>query len=195
MLVTTPGLSEFISGVILFDETVRQRMSHGIPMSIPKVLVEQGIIPGIKVDKGTASLTNFPGERLTQGLDGLRERLAEYRELGAGFTKWRAVITIGEHLPTRTCIKANANALALFAAEAFVTSHGLLTLGGLACLITGGVMLVDSPAGFLRVSLWVLIPIALATAAITASSVCRGRPGTISGYAMINMCAPVVSTT
>lgn len=116
MLVTTPGLSEFISGVILFDETIRRRMSHGIPITVPKVLAEQGIIPGIKVDKGTASLANFPGEKITQGLDGLRERLGEYRELGARFTKWRAVITIGECLPTRTCIEANANALALFAA-------------------------------------------------------------------------------
>ncbi len=116
MLITTPGLSEFISGVILFDETVRQRMSHGIPITIPKVLTEQGIIPGIKVDKGTASLANFPGEKITQGLDGLRERLVEYRELGARFTKWRAVITIGESLPTRTCIETNANALGLFAA-------------------------------------------------------------------------------
>ena len=116
MLATTPGLSEFISGVILFDETVRQRMAHGIPITIPKVLAEQGIIPGIKVDKGTASLANFPGEKITQGLDGLRDRLTEYRELGARFTKWRAVIAIGEHLPTRACIDANANALALFAA-------------------------------------------------------------------------------
>jgi fructose-bisphosphate aldolase class I len=116
ILVTTPGLSKFISGVILFDETVRQRMSHGIPITIPKVLAEQGIIPGIKVDKGTASLANFPGEKITEGLDGLRERLAEYRELGARFTKWRAVIAIGERLPTRTCIEANAKALAIFAA-------------------------------------------------------------------------------
>lgn len=115
MLLTTRGLSEFISGVILFDETIRQRMSHGIPITIPKVLAQQGIIPGIKVDKRTASLANFPGEKITNGLDGLRERLAEYRELGARFTKWRAVITIGERLPTRTCIDANANALALFA--------------------------------------------------------------------------------
>jgi fructose-bisphosphate aldolase, class I len=116
MLVTTPGLSEFISGVILFDETVRQRLSHGIPITIPKTLAARGIIPGIKVDKGTVSLAAFPGEKITQGLDGLRERLGEYRELGALFTKWRAVITIGEHLPTPTCIDANANALALFAA-------------------------------------------------------------------------------
>jgi fructose-bisphosphate aldolase, class I len=116
MLFTTPGLSEFISGVILFDETLRQRMSHGVPVPLPKILVQAGIIPGIKVDKGTVSLANFPGEKITQGLDGLRERLAEYREFGARFTKWRAVITIGECLPTRTCIDANANALALFAA-------------------------------------------------------------------------------
>lgn len=116
MLVSTPGLTEFISGVILFDETVRQRMSHGIPITIPEALARQEIIPGFKVDKGTASLANFPGEKITQGLDGLRERLAEYRELGAGFTKWRAVTTIGEHAPTDACIKANANALALFAA-------------------------------------------------------------------------------
>lgn len=116
MLVTTPGLSEFISGVILFDETIRQRRSDGIPITIPEVLAQQSIIPGIKVDKGTISLAKFPGEKITQGLDALRERLSEYRELGARFTKWRAVIMIGECLPTRTCIDANANALALFAA-------------------------------------------------------------------------------
>ena len=116
MLVTTPGLSEFISGVILFDETVRQRMAHGVPIAIPVALTQRGMIPGIKVDKGTVSLANFTGEKITQGLDGLRDRLIEYRELGARFTKWRAVIAIGEHLPTRTCIEANANELALFAA-------------------------------------------------------------------------------
>ncbi len=116
LLFTTPGLSEFISGVILFDETARQRMAHGVPIAIAVALAQRGIIPGIKVDKGTVSLPNFPGEKITQGLDGLRDRLIEYRELGARFTKWRAVIAIGEHLPTRTCIEANANALALFAA-------------------------------------------------------------------------------
>jgi len=116
MLFTTPGLSEFISGVILFDETVRQRMAHGVPIAMSVALAQGGIIAGIKVDKGTASLANFPGEKITQGLDGLRDRLSEYRELGARFTKWRAVITIGECLPTRTCIEANAQALALFAA-------------------------------------------------------------------------------
>lgn len=116
MLITTPGLSEFISGVILFDETIRQRMAHGDPIAIPVALTQRGIIPGIKVDKGTASLANFPGEKITQGLDGLRDWLIEYRELGARFTKWRAVIAIGDGLPTRTCIEANANALAHFAA-------------------------------------------------------------------------------
>lgn len=116
MLFTTPRLSEFISGVILFDETVRQRMAHGAPIAIPAALTQRGMIPGIKVDKGTVSLANFTGEKITQGLDGLRDRLIEYRELGARFTKWRAVIAIGERLPTRTCIEANANALALFAA-------------------------------------------------------------------------------
>ena len=113
MLFTTPGLGEFISGVILFDETIRQKMGGA---SIPEVLARQGIIPGIKVDKGTTELSGFVGEKITQGLDGLRDRLAEYRQLGARFTKWRAVITIGEHLPTAACIEANARSLALFAA-------------------------------------------------------------------------------
>jgi len=114
LLFTTPGLGEFISGVILFDETIRQKTSGGVPMA--DLLAAQRIIPGIKVDKGTMALPGFGGEKITQGLDGLRERLAEYRELGARFTKWRAVIAIGEHLPTRTCVEANARALALFAA-------------------------------------------------------------------------------
>ncbi|MHB8520436.1 MAG: class I fructose-bisphosphate aldolase [Limisphaerales bacterium] len=113
LLFTTPGLSEFISGVILFDETIRQRTKGGVAM--PEVLTKQGIVPGIKVDKGTVALAHFAGEKLTQGLDGLRERLIEYRELGARFTKWRAVITIDGPLPSRACIAANANALALFA--------------------------------------------------------------------------------
>ena len=114
MQFTTPGLSEFISGVILFDETIRQRTTDGIP--IPEALAKQGIVPGIKVDKGTIALANFAGEKVTQGLDGLRDRLIEYRDLGARFTKWRAVITINAYNPTRTCIEANAHALALFAA-------------------------------------------------------------------------------
>ena len=114
MLFTTPGLDEFISGVILFDETLRQKTKDGVLM--PEALTKQGMLPGIKVDKGAVALANFANEKITQGLDGLRERLKEYRELGACFTKWRAVITIGEHIPTRTCIEANAEALAAFAA-------------------------------------------------------------------------------
>jgi fructose-bisphosphate aldolase class I len=113
MLFTTPGLSEFISGVILFDETIRQKTGR---ISMPEALARQTIIPGIKVDLGTMALPGFAGEKITQGLDGLREKLAAYRELGARFTKWRAVIAIGERLPTQVCIEANARALALFAA-------------------------------------------------------------------------------
>lgn len=114
LLCTTPGLGEFISGVILFDETLRQRASDGTPLA--EVLQRQGMIPGIKVDKGAKALAGFPGEKVTEGLDGLRDRLAEYGKLGAQFTKWRAVITIGEGLPTRTCLRAHAHALARFAA-------------------------------------------------------------------------------
>jgi fructose-bisphosphate aldolase class I len=113
MLFTTPGLGEFISGVILFDETMRQKIGRA---SMTEALARQGIIPGIKVDEGTMNLPGFAGEKITQGLDGLRERLAEYRELGARFTKWRAVIAIGERLPTMACLEANAHAHALFAA-------------------------------------------------------------------------------
>ena len=114
MLFTTPGLGDFISGVILFDETMRQRAQDG--RSLPALLVKQGIIPGIKVDKGTVALPGFPGEKMTEGLDGLRDRLVEYRTLGARFAKWRAVITIGTGIPTGGCIEANAHALALYAA-------------------------------------------------------------------------------
>ena len=114
MLFTTPGLEEFISGVILFDETMRQRAQDG--RALPAVLARQGVIPGIKVDKGTVALLGFPGEKLTEGLDGLRDRLADYRTLGARFAKWRAVITIGPGIPTAACIEANAHALALYAA-------------------------------------------------------------------------------
>lgn len=114
MLFTTPGIEKFLSGVILFDETIRQKADDGTPF--PKLLADRGIIPGIKVDKGAKPLALFPGERITEGLDGLRERLEEYRGLGARFTKWRAVITIGRGIPTKTCIDANAQALARFAA-------------------------------------------------------------------------------
>jgi fructose-bisphosphate aldolase, class I len=113
MLFTTPEMEEFISGVIMFDETIRQSTADGVPF--PKVLESVGIIPGIKVDMGAKPLAGFPGETVTEGLDGLRERLAEYRELGARFTKWRGVITIGDGIPTQTCIDANAEALARFA--------------------------------------------------------------------------------
>jgi fructose-bisphosphate aldolase class I len=114
LLFTIPRLNEFISGVILFDETLRQKTRDGVLM--PEVLARQGIIPGIKVDKGAVALAKFAGEKITQGLDGLRERLKEYRQLGARFTKWRAVIAIANRIPTQTCIEANARTLAMFAA-------------------------------------------------------------------------------
>jgi fructose-bisphosphate aldolase, class I len=114
LLFTTVGAGEFISGVILFDETIRQRTADGTPF--PEALRAQGIIPGIKVDKGAKPLAGFDGEKITEGLDGLRDRLTEYRDLGARFTKWRAVITIGDGIPTQGCIDANAEALARFAA-------------------------------------------------------------------------------
>src|SRR5437867_4354516 len=114
VLFTTKGAGEFISGVILFDEAIRQKTRDG--RTFVKALEEQGIIPGIKVDKGAKAMANFPAEKITEGVDGLRERLAEYRQLGARFAKWRAVIAIGEKIPTRTCIEANAEALARYAA-------------------------------------------------------------------------------
>jgi fructose-bisphosphate aldolase, class I len=114
ILFTTKDAGEFISGVILFDETIRQKTRDG--RTFVKALEEQGIIPGIKVDKGAKAMANFTGEKITEGLDGLRERIAEYRQLGARFAKWRAVITIGENIPTAACIDANAEALARYAA-------------------------------------------------------------------------------
>jgi fructose-bisphosphate aldolase class I len=114
MLFTTPGLNNYISAVIMVDETLRQQTTDGVPM--PELLAKAGIIPGVNVDKGTFPLAGFPGEEMTEGLDGLRARLDEYRELGARFTKWRAVISISEELPTRACIDVNARSLALFAA-------------------------------------------------------------------------------
>jgi len=114
MLFTTKGVEDFISGVILFDETLRQTTVGGTRFAT--VLSDVGIIPGIKVDSGAKALAGFPGEKVTEGLDGLRERLAEYGKLGARFAKWRAVITIGDGLPTAFCIKANAHALARYAA-------------------------------------------------------------------------------
>ena len=114
ILFTTAGVGEFVSGVILFDETIRQKTHDG--RAFVEALEEQGIIPGIKVDKGTKSMANFPGEKVTEGLDGLGERLAEYRQLGARFAKWRAVIGIGENIPTRQCMETNAELLARYAA-------------------------------------------------------------------------------
>jgi fructose-bisphosphate aldolase class I len=114
MLFTTEGAADHISGVILFDETIRQNASDGRPL--PKVLESVGIIPGIKVDKGAVALAKSPDELVTDGLDGLRERLVEYRGLGARFAKWRAVITIGARIPSRLCLEVNAHALARYAA-------------------------------------------------------------------------------
>ena len=114
LLLTTPRLSDHISGAILFDETLRQSTKAGVPFA--KYLTQNGIIPGIKVDKGTHALAGFPGELVTEGLDGLRARLEEYYKLGARFAKWRAVIRIGEDMPSGTCIDVNAHALARYAA-------------------------------------------------------------------------------
>lgn len=117
ILFTTPGVEDYIGGVILYDETFHQRtQTPAGEMPFPKYLAERGIIPGIKVDKGTIPLPFFPGEYITEGLDGLGERLAHYRELGARFAKWRAVITIGPRRPTLAVIEANAHALARYAA-------------------------------------------------------------------------------
>ena len=113
-LLTAEGAAEHISGVILYDETIRQSSADGTPF--PEKLAEQGIVPGIKVDTGAKPLANAPGETVTEGLDGLRDRLAEYHSLGARFTKWRAVISIGDGIPSEYCIWTNAHALARFAA-------------------------------------------------------------------------------
>ncbi|MCA9005672.1 MAG: fructose-bisphosphate aldolase class I [Planctomycetaceae bacterium] len=114
LIAKTPGLSESISGAILYDETIRQTTSDGTPLI--NVLKNSGIIPGIKVDAGAKDLAGHPGEKVTEGLDKLRDRLAEYAQLGARFAKWRAVITIGAGLPTAGCYEANAHALARYAA-------------------------------------------------------------------------------
>jgi len=114
LLITNPGGNDYISGMILFDETMRQKTADGTPF--PEAMIKQGIMPGIKVDTGAKDLAGHPGEKVTEGLDGLRDRLAEYKELGAKFAKWRAVITIGEDIPSTGCIEANAHALARYAA-------------------------------------------------------------------------------
>lgn len=114
LIVNTPGLSESVSGAILYDETIRQRKDDGTPFA--EALAEIGILPGIKVDVGAQPMAAFPGEKITDGLDGLRARLAEYAKMGARFAKWRAVISIDDGLPTPGCIRANAQALARYAA-------------------------------------------------------------------------------
>lgn len=114
LIITTPGLNESIGGAILVDETIRQDTNEGIPMA--DALVKAGIIPGIKVDTGAKVMAGFPDEKITEGLDGLRERLQEYKKKGARFAKWRGVITIGEGIPTNACIKANVHALGRYAA-------------------------------------------------------------------------------
>jgi len=130
-LFTAPGIEQYISGVILYDETIRQATSDGTPF--PELLASRGILPGIKVDTGAKSLASAPGETVTEGLDGLRERIAEYYELGARFAKWRAVIDIGDGLPTANALHANAHALARYGA--------LCQEGGLAPIIEPEVLM------------------------------------------------------
>jgi fructose-bisphosphate aldolase, class I len=113
LLVTTPGLGECISATILYDETIRQKKKDGTP--IIKAIIDAGMVPGIKVDAGAKLMAGHPGEKITEGLDGLRDRLKEYFQMGARFAKWRAVIAIGDGIPSRGCIAANANVLALYA--------------------------------------------------------------------------------
>ena len=114
LIITTPGLGESISGAILYDETIRQQKKDGTPFI--KVITDAGIIPGIKVDTGAKDLAGHPGEKITEGLDGLRDRLKEYFQMGARFAKWRAVIAVGDDLPSRGDLEANAHALARYAA-------------------------------------------------------------------------------
>ncbi|WP_088893743.1 class I fructose-bisphosphate aldolase [Leptolyngbya ohadii] len=131
MLFTTPGIGDFFSGVILFDETIRQSTADGVPFV--QLLSDQGIIPGIKLDAGAKPLAKSPNELITEGLDGLRDRVKEYYEMGARFAKWRAVITIGDGIPTRRCIEANAHALARYA--------GICQEGGLVPIVEPEVLM------------------------------------------------------
>ncbi len=114
LIVSTPGLGDCISGAILYDETIRQNKKDGTPLL--KVITDAGIIPGIKVDVGAKAMAGHPGEKITEGLDGLRDRLKEYFKMGARFAKWRAVIAVGNDIPSQGCIEANAHALARYAA-------------------------------------------------------------------------------
>lgn len=134
LLFTTPGIGGFISGIILHDETIRQTTPEG--ESLIDVIGRQGMIPGIKVDAGTTELARFPGEEVTEGLDGLRRRLREYRGMGAKFTKWRAVLKIGDDLPSGACIRANAHLLARFAALS--QEEGLVPIVEPEVLMDGG---------------------------------------------------------
>jgi fructose-bisphosphate aldolase class I len=134
MLFTAPSVAEFISGVILFDETLRQSTRAGVPFA--KCLESQGIVPGIKVDAGAKPLAAFPGETVTEGLDGLRDRLKEYRGLGARFAKWRAVIDISDSIPTPFGIYANAHALARYAA--LCQENGIVPIVEPEVLMDGG---------------------------------------------------------
>jgi fructose-bisphosphate aldolase class I len=120
LLFTTPGVEQYLSGVILFDETLRQKTNDGVPFA--QYLAKKGILPGIKVDAGAKDMPLHPGEKVTEGLDGLPKRLAEYFKLGARFAKWRAVITIGEGIPSHACIYANAHALARYSAACLEAS-------------------------------------------------------------------------
>lgn len=124
LLFTTPNLNDFISGVILYDETIHQSTDDGV--GFPKYLMSKGIIPGIKVDMGLVDLTNFPGEKITEGLDGLDKRLAEYARLGARFAKWRAAFTIGPTTPTEAAIHANGNVFGRYAS--ICQSHGIVPI-------------------------------------------------------------------
>lgn len=124
LLFTAPEMEKYISGVILFDETIRQKASDGTPF--PELLAKKGVIPGIKVDKGPVDLPFFSGEKFTQGLDGLGARLDEYRKMGARFAKWRAVIAIGPGMPTPACLRANAEALARYAG--LCQEHGIVPI-------------------------------------------------------------------
>jgi fructose-bisphosphate aldolase class I len=134
MLFTAPGVAETISGVILYDETIRQKTKDGVPFA--DYLTKLGVIPGIKVDTGAKPLAGFPNETITEGLDGLRERLVEYHKLGARFAKWRAVIDIGEGFPTQFAIDANAHALARYAA--LCQENGIVPIVEPEVLMDGG---------------------------------------------------------
>jgi fructose-bisphosphate aldolase, class I len=134
MLFTAPGAADYISGVILYDETIRQKTKDGTPF--PDYLTKKGILPGIKVDTGAKPLALYPGETITEGLDGLRERLVEYHKLGARFAKWRAVIDIGTGIPTSYAIEANAHALARYAA--LCQENGIVPIVEPEVLMDGG---------------------------------------------------------